>query len=288
MEISVPTPAPSSNADQIAYWNGGAGDAWTIFQKNLDAQVAPLGDRALDRLAPAAGETVLDIGCGCGQTTRELARRVGSHGAVTAVDISKPMLAVAAREAADAGLRNIHFVEADAQIHAFPPGAFDAAFSRFGVMFFADPVAAFANLRAALKPATGRIAFVCWRALAENPWMTVPVQAARGHLPPQPQPDPDAPGPFAFADRDRLERILAQAGYTDIAITPADDQVALGPLDEAVERSLYIGALARLLDEHPQARAPVPATLRDTLRPFATDGGVRLDAAVWIVGARRP
>jgi SAM-dependent methyltransferase len=276
------------NADQVTYWNATAGSTWAALQKRLDAQIGPLGDKALERLAPATGEHVLDVGCGCATTTLELARRVGPSGKVTAVDISQPMLEIARRSAQECRLDNVSFVQADAQTYPFDAGSYDAIFSRFGVMFFIDPVAAFKNLLAALKPGSGRLAFVCWRKLAENEWMATPLSAAMEHLPPQPRPDPHAPGPFAFADAERLKSILGQAGFADVAITPHDQKVELGMLDEAVEHSVRVGALSRLLNENPDAVDPVVETLRDTLREFAGDGIVRMGAGVWIVSARRP
>ena len=278
--------AASPNADQITYWNATAAETWVAFQQRLDAQLGPLGAKALEKLAPKSGETILDIGCGSGHTTRDLARRVGPSGHVVAVDISKPMLEVAAREAAAAHLRNIELIEADAQTYRFAPASFDALFSRFGIMFFIDPAAAFANLSKALKPGA-RLAFVCWRKLSENEWMHVPVRAGLQHLPPQPKPDPEAPGPYAFADAERVERILSQAGFAEIAIAPHDTTINLGTLDQAVEQAVRIGALGRLLNENMQAVDPVMETLRHTLSAYDSAEGVTLSAAVWIVSARR-
>src|ERR1700722_16858165 len=188
------------NAAQIAYWNETAGPSWVAMQDDLDRELRELGLAAMAALAPRAEERLIDIGCGCGATTLELARRVGPGGGVLGVDISAPMLGVARERAAAEGLAQAGFLPVD------------GAFSRFGVMFFEDPVAAFANIRAAVSP-RGRLAFVCWRALAENPWMTVPMAAILPLLPaPPPAQTPGAPGPFAFADRDRLFAILRDAG----------------------------------------------------------------------------
>jgi SAM-dependent methyltransferase len=275
------------NADQITYWNSRAGETWAAMQKRIDAQIDPLGLAAIERLAPADGEKILDIGCGCGTTSFELARRVGASGHVTAVDISKPMLDVARGGAKEAQAANITFLEADAQTYPFQPASFDVLFSRFGVMFFIDPVAAFKNLLAALKPGSGRLAFVCWRKLAENPWMATPLKAAMRHLPPQPPPDPLAPGPFAFADAGRVRRILTEAGFADVAVTPHDQRIELGMLDQAIEHCTRVGPLARLLAENPDAVDPVKDTLRDTLREAEANGIVRMDAGVWIISARR-
>ena len=278
----------SPNADQITYWNTRAGETWAAMQKRIDAQVGPLGLKGIEQLALSEGESVLDIGCGCGATTFELARRVGAPGQVTAVDISKPMLDVARRAANEAHVRNVTFLEADAQTRAFTPGSFDALFSRFGVMFFSDPVAAFKNLLAALKPESGRLAFVCWRPLKENPWMATPLKAAMQHLPPQPPADPLAPGPFAFADAERVKGILIQAGFRDVAIMAHDQEVELGTLQDAAEHCTRVGPLARLLAENPEVVAPVKETLRSTLRDYENHGAVKMDAGVWIVSARTP
>jgi len=277
----------SPNADQITYWNARAGNTWASMQKRLDAQIGAIGLRALDVLAPRAGECVIDIGCGCGTTSFEIARRVGPSGHVTAIDISQPMLEVARRDAEQNHVGNVSFLEADAQTYSFEPASYDALFSRFGVMFFADPVTAFKNLRAALKPQSGRLAFVCWRPLKENPWMAVPLKAAMQHLPPQEPADPLAPGPYAFADAERVKRILGQAGFGEIAATAHDQQVEMGRLDQAVEHCTRFGPLGRLLLEHPDAVAPVMQTLHKTLAEHISDGVVRMDSAVWIVTARR-
>jgi SAM-dependent methyltransferase len=275
------------NADQITYWNSRAGETWAAMQKRIDAQIDPLGLTAIERLAAAPGEQILDVGCGCGTTSVELARRVGASGHVTAIDISRPMLDVARRGAKEAQVTNVTFLEVDAQTYPFRAGSFDALFSRFGIMFFSDSVAAFRNLLAALKPGSGRLAFVCWRKLADNPWMATPLEAAMQHLPPQPPPDPFAPGPFAFADAGRVRRILTEAGFADVAVTPHDQKIELGMLEQAVEHCTRVGPLARLLAENPDAVAPVRDTLRHTLLEYVREGIVRMDAGVWIVSARR-
>jgi SAM-dependent methyltransferase len=207
----------SPNVQQIEYWNATAGETWAQFQELLDRQIEPLGLAAIDVLDPAKGEHIIDIGCGCGQTSLALAARVGSTGSVVGVDISEPMLAVARR----ARQASVVFRQLDAQTDDLGQGVFDAAFSRFGVMFFSDSVSAFANIRGSLKP-DGPLAFVCWRALAENPWMQAPLQAALPLLPPMAPPDPVAPGPFAFADASRVRSILSQAGFASVTISPFD------------------------------------------------------------------
>jgi SAM-dependent methyltransferase len=273
----------TENAEQIDYWNGPAADTWVAQQERLDRQLDPLGRAALRPLAPRPGEHVLDVGCGSGQTTLQLAAAVGPGGRVVGLDVSSQMLAAARRRNASA---HVAFGRADAQTHAFDQ-PFDAIYSRFGVMFFADPVAAFANLRRALKPG-GRMAFVCWRDEVANPIMTVPIAAAAKHLPPLPPPqDPDAPGPFALADSARLGRILEAAGFGAVAITPHDE--AIGGNDRAgtLELALHIGPLGRYLREHPERLAAVVGAVRTALEPFIVDGIARIPSATWIVTARR-
>jgi SAM-dependent methyltransferase len=231
---------------------------------------------------------LLDVGCGCGRTSLVLAERVAPGGEVTGLDISRPMLEVARERAADAHLPNVHFLEADAQTLALAPAAFDGVFSRFGVMFFADPTAAFRNLLIALKPG-GRLAFVCWRSLAENPWMTEPMAAAAERLPPGPPPlPPDAPGPFAFADSERVRRILTEAGFADVALTPVDAQIGGNSLEDSLTLALRVGPLGARLREAPEFRPKVADAVRDVLARHLRDGKVWMEGAVWIVTALRP
>lgn len=273
----------AANADQIAYWNAQAGETWAEQQDKLDRQLEPLGEAAMDALAPVAGEQLIDIGCGAGQTTMALASRVGLDGSVLGVDISVPLLGVARRRAE--GLSSVRFLEADAQTWPFEPA--HAVFSRFGVMFFADPAAAFANIHKALKPG-GRLAFVCWRPLAENEWMQLPMRAALPHVsvPPPVAGDPLAPGPFAFADPDRVRGILGGAGFWDIEITPRDFMIGGNPLDESVALAMKVGPLGALLRENPGQRDAVVDAVRAAMAEHLGPDGVRLPGAVWIVTAR--
>ena len=275
----------TANADQIAYWNNAAGETWAALQDRLDRQIEPLGLRAIEAGAPQPGERVLDIGCGCGQTSLELARRVGTAGRVLGVDISSPMLEVA-RKRAIAAAANVSFIEADAQTHAFPKGGFDLAVSRFGVMFFDDPTAAFRNIGAALRPG-GRLSFVCWRPMLENAWMATPLFAAMPLLPPLPPPDPAAPGPFAFADPERVRSILTGAGFEAVDIQPHDQPIGGNDLDQTVAMALKVGPLGAVLREHPHLRDGVVGAIRDALAPHVTPNGVMLPSATWIVTARR-
>jgi len=282
--------APEANAEQTRYWNEAAGPKWVSFQKVIDAQIGPLGHRAMDRAGIAPGERVVDVGCGCGDTTITLGGRVGPQGLVVGIDISAPMLARAVEAARAAGVANVRFENADAQTHRFPPAAFDVVYSRFGVMFFVDPVAAFTNLRAALRPG-GRLAFVCWQALAQNPWLFLPLKAAAQHLTLPPPPPPDAPGPFSFADPERVRGILSRAGYDRIVLEELRAALTVGgggTVDQAVRfLTEGVGPVSSALREaDPALRPAVAAAVRAAIAPFHTPEGVRMGSAAWIVTAR--
>lgn len=272
-----------ANAQQVAYWNESAGPTWAELQAPLDRQLAPLGRRAMSELDLGPGRRVLDIGCGAGDTTLSLAQ-TGAE--AVGIDISRPLLEIA--RSRSEGRADVTFLEGDAQTHAFPPGAFDAVFSRFGVMFFASPAAAFANIRQALKPG-GRLAFVCWRTPAENPIMSLPMQAALAHVdaPPAP-PEPGAPGPFAFADPERVRAILAAAGFKDVTVTPHDEAIGPGDLETTLALALRVGPLGALLRENPKKRDAVIASVRAALAPYDGPDGVKLGSATWIVTAVSP
>jgi len=276
----------AANAAQVAYWNETAGRTWADLQDRIDRQIRPLGLAAMERLAPASGEQVLDVGCGCGDTSLELARRVGPEGGVLGLDISAPMLEVARGRAEAAGARNLAFHEADAQTAALPGGS-DAVFSRFGVMFFADPTAAFANLRRALRPG-GRLGFVCWRPLAENLWMRLPAETAAGLVPPAPPPEPGAPGPFAFADPDRVRRILAEAGFTGIDLTPHDEAIGGLDLEGTVAMSFRVGPLGAILRERPDLAPLLRERVREAVSPWLRGDAVYMPSATWLVSAQNP
>jgi ubiquinone/menaquinone biosynthesis C-methylase UbiE len=276
-----------SNAEQIEYWNSKVGDTWARMQSRLDRAFTPVTAALLSVAAPQPGEDVLDIGCGTGETTLALAGAVGDDGAATGVDISDALLA-RARERADELLCDADFLNADAAIFDAEPG-FDLIISRFGVMFFDDPVAAFANLHRLAAPG-GRLVFACWQPPAENLWATLPMQALAALLPEQPAADPHAPGPFAFADPARVEAILASAGWQDIAFDDLPFEMVVGDGEDAiasaVQFNLRIGPAARLVrDAGPEAEAAAPAVLAAALAPYRTDNSVALPGAVWLVSA---
>jgi SAM-dependent methyltransferase len=274
----------TGNTAQVEYWNAAAGDTWASLQELLDRQIAPLGHEALRALSPVQGEHVIDLGCGCGATSVDLAARVAPEGRVVGVDISKPMLGVARRRPIPPGIVRPEFREVDAQAADLGRAIFDAAYSRFGVMFFSDPVAAFANIRASMKE-RGRLAFVCWRGLAENGWMREPLEAAGAVLPPPVPSDPTAPGPFAFADEGRLRSILADAGFGSVSVDPFDMRIGGGDVEETLNLTLRVGPLGAALREYPDLRLKVTEAVREVLARHTTAHGVLMPAAVWIVRA---
>jgi SAM-dependent methyltransferase len=279
------------NLDQANYWNGPSGGKWVVGQAQIDAALEPLGQLGLTIADPKPGETVIDIGCRCGATSLSLGAKVGPTGRVLGLDISAPMLALARDRAADQS--QISFECSDAGIFDLSNMAVDLVFSRFGVMFFRDPVKAFKNIRQALKPG-GRMVFVCWRPLVENLWMHVPLQSALTVMPaPAPSP-PFEPGPYAFADSGRVKSILTDSGFTDIRFDKGDLKLVLGPvgnLDEDFERAvdfaMTFGPLGRALAELDAAMIQqVRRAITQGLEPYRSVEGVKLPAAIWIVSAR--
>jgi len=277
----------TANTTQADYWNGGAGQTWVELKDLIDLELRPLGLEAQAALSPRPGERVLDIGCGSGETSLDLAAAVAPNGSVVGADISRLLLDLAAERAKGRGLA-VRFLAADAQVSDFGGEPFDAVFSRFGVMFFSDPGAAFANIRRSLKPG-GRLAFVCWRPFEENPLMKAPLDAAQALIPPLPPSDPLAPGPFAFADPERVRGILGGSGFTEVAIRSFDATVGGWTPDQALLVAQRLGPLGGMLRENPDLRPKVLAAVAGALERFTgPDGKVGMPAAVWIVTASAP
>jgi ubiquinone/menaquinone biosynthesis C-methylase UbiE len=279
------------NADQIAYWNGSGGQRWSDRHATQDVLLAPISRLLIDRVKARPGERILDVGCGCGSTSAAMAREVAPSGFVLGVDISAPMLTLA-RQLASKELSQqgpIDFVLADATVYPFDPASFDVLASRFGVMFFAEPTVSFAHMRRALRP-SGRVAFACWREPRDNPWMMAPLQAVYKHVPKLPQQAPDDPGPFAFASEERVNRILSEAGFVEVAMERCDlslDIAVGGGLDAAVRSALEIGPSSRALEgQPPQAREAAKQSVRDMLAPLVRGESVPLPGSIWIVTAR--
>lgn len=273
-----------ANTQQATLWNDGSGKAWVDLQPILDEVLAPFEHLLVDAGDPGKGGSVVDIGCGAGATTLAMARRVGSSGRCVGLDISEPLVALARKRASAEGAANAEFVAGDAQTYAFEPGRFDAVVSRFGVMFFDDPAAAFANIRRAVKPG-GRLAFFAWRSPAENDFMTTAARAAAPFLPPTPPPDPSAPGQFAFADNDKVRRVLEDSGWSSIDIEKADVwcRISDDDLMTYVTRLGPVGAALREVD--PATSEKILAALPPAFARFRKDGAVRFNAACWLVKA---
>ncbi len=291
--------AAPGNADQIDYWNGDVGQRWARNQDRMDEAFGPLTAVLIEQAAPRRGERAADIGCGCGDLSLLLADRLGAEGRVLAVDVSRPMLDRGrARQDARAGADRapIDWQEADAAAWPFPEGAFDLLVSRFGVMFFADPVQAFRNMRRALRPG-GRLVMLCWRPMADNAWVAAPRAAM---LPVVPAPDPappHAPGPFAFGDAARVGAILAGAGFTNVASTAvaaalnasAPGSTDTAALDDAVQFATEFGPASALLrDVDDTTRTRAVAAVRAALHGRAGGGRASLDVACWLFTAENP
>jgi SAM-dependent methyltransferase len=283
----------AERVDPVEYWET-SGPAWVRHADEIDAHARPYGEAGIDALAPAPGERLLDLGCGCAATTLELGRRVGPNGSIAGIDASPPMLELARQRAAEAGLGNVTFHHADvssASLVELAGGPADGAFSRFGVMFFLDPVAAFANVAAALRPG-GRVSLVVWQGVEANPWMLVPTLAAVGPLgSPWVPPGPDDPGPFSLADADHVRSTLGAAGFTDVGLAGFSSGASLraDALEEDAARLLQIGPMRGAWDEaDDDARSTAVAAVREAVQPYREGDAYRLPGAVWVVTASRP
>lgn len=278
--------ADDRNADQIAYWNGPGGRHWTDRQQLQDIVLAPVSEVLIARAAVKTGETVIDVGCGCGSTSFDLVKRVGAGGRVTGIDISEPMLN-RARELTLGGAP-VEFVLADATVYPFAPASTDLLFSRFGVMFFAQPSVSFANMRKALRPG-GRLAFACWRTPRDNPWMMLGLQEAYKHVPKLPEVKPEDPGPFAFASEERVHKILGEAGFSNIAMERVDLSLDIATgrgLEAAIESVLAIGPTSRALEGQPLDKiAAATQSIRTMLTAHLKGNSVPLGGSIWIVTA---
>lgn len=264
-------------------WDDTRSHNWIALQVPLERMLAPIGEQAIRALAPKPGETFLDVGCGCGHTSLALARAVGPDGSVTGADLSPSMLATGRSHAAAEGLSNLHFIEANAQTCDFGPAQFDGLFSRFGVMFFDDPIAAFSNLAKALKPG-GRLAFVCWRDRREVEWFEMPIQIASQYLP-APELPGTGPGAFSLANPERARSVLSAAGFTDIDLTPLDLKTGGGDIDEVLS-ILHIGFVGEHIKQFPDKADAAWDAVRRELEAYKTPDGVFIGTGTWIVTAR--
>lgn len=275
------------NSEQIDYWNGKAGDKWVLNAERLDALLAPFADEVLNTVALNAGERVLDVGCGAGALTLEVAHQVGDKGRAVGIDVSDPLLKLARERAAERDVA-ASFERADAAQFQHQT-VVDAIISRFGVMFFDDPIDAFSNIKNNLKP-KGRMTFACWQSLAVNDWARAPLDAALPLLlAPPASPPAGAPGPFALADKDRVAKVLSAADWRRIEIQPWQGRITLPGqnVDEAANFMVELGPVARLVADAGADRLKVHHMLSDMLVPhMMSDGRVSMPAAAWIVSAR--
>ena len=277
----------SPNADQIEHWNADEAQHWVVEQDRYDRQLAPFADALLSASPIGSGDRVLDVGCGCGTTTllaaRDAAEAVG-------VDISAPMLNQARARARAANVTNARFEQADAQTRVFEPASFDVAISRFGVMFFEDPVAAFSNVAHALRPG-GRLSFACWQELGRNDWLLVPGMAALQYVPLPDLGPPDAPGMFSLAAPDRVREVLGSAGFSDIEVADFQSSMLLaggGSVDETMDFLAATAIAAAMFEKaEPQDVERARVAIRDVLAAHHDGEGVRLGASAWVVTARR-
>ena len=272
-----------ANAQQIAQWNGCAGRGWVEAQESLDRMFEPFEDLLVEAVAARGAQRVLDIGCGTGSTTLAVARQLAGRGEAVGLDISEPMIALA-RARAERESNAPRFICADAQTHALEPASFDMIVSRFGTMFFDDPVRAFENLRRAAASG-GELKTIVWRSPAENAFMTAAERAAAPFFPGMPARRPDEPGQFAFADRDRVHAILEKSGWADIEIEPLDVECTL-PLPELMTYLSRLGPVGRMvqaLDERTRTR--VIEAVRTAFDPYVRGAEVRYMTACWVVSA---
>lgn len=274
------------NEEQRRRWDEEEGDHWVAEADHFDRMLGPYGDRVIAGLSPEPAEKVVDVGCGSGALALDVGARVGPQGHVLGLDLSGPMLSLARQRAGERGLGNVVFEKSDVQVHDFGAGGFDAVMSRFGVMFFDEPVVAFANLRSAMTPG-GRLAFVCWQEPLQNDWLMVPAAVMLEFVPMPEMPAPGAPGPFGLADADRTRSILGDAGWTDVEVEPveveqwvgADAATAIGFISQTQISKLFLG------ETDDATKDKVWEKVETKLAEYATDDGIRLPGRSWLVTA---
>ncbi|RLA38132.1 MAG: class I SAM-dependent methyltransferase [Gammaproteobacteria bacterium] len=278
------------NAGMAEFWNGKGGKNWVSHEARLEASLKPFGQQAMAAGAITGGQQILDIGFGCGDSTLEMAGKLGPKGQVHGVDISTAMVEAAEKKAAAKGVANVSFECADAQTKAFPADNYDLIFSRFGVMFFDDPIAAFKNIYTALKPG-GRLAFMCWAPRDQNAWVGLPLQVVAKHLRLPAPPAIDEPGPFSLSEEPRVSGILGAAGFADIAVELFKTSFVLGgDVDEALSFLMQLspsgGAINNAEADEP-TRARIALDMAELLKSYESDKGVCMNAAALLVTARK-
>lgn len=273
----------AADNEQAEYWNNEGGERWIRYLDHLERMLEGLSRHLVEAVDARPGEHVLDIGCGGGPTSAAYAQAVGTDGAVLGVDISRVILDVTRQRFT--ALPQLRFETADAASYPFTPDSFDVVASRFGVMFFPDPAAAFGNIHTGAK-AGSRLRFLCWRGIDENPWMGATAAAAFTVIPAPEKPAPGAPGPFSFADPERVREILTTAGFRDVSFEKVDEPITIGTVDHALDWLSNMGPAATPLAEASESdRAAAQAEMRKVLEAHDTMRGVTLPGAAWLVSA---
>ena len=277
------------NAKQKDFWSGKGGDYWVEKQSEMDIMLNPLGEKALAKLDLKSNSEVLDIGCGCGATTLEIAKRV-SEGTVTGLDISVPMLDKAESEASIQDIANVDFKVVDVQVDQLASEKYDYVYSRFGVMFFDDPYEAFKNIFSSIKEG-GELSFVCWQDPSLNPWQSLSVQVIRGYLD-MPSPPPRSPGPFAFHEKDYVKEILEKSGFSNISFDDNQEDITMfsgKSLQEASEDYLAINPVVTemLKDSPDDLKSEIVESLKEAFSEFHKGDGLVFPSATWVVSASK-
>ena len=279
--MSTPTPNPRG----AAFWNSTMGHAWVSQQAVISDVFTSVTSVSLAAAAAKPGEHVIDIGCGTGDTLMAFAKAIGPSGAALGVDVSVPMLEFARHRAAEAGLANVTCALADATTYAFEPRRANLVYSRFGMMFFDDPIKAFTNIRRGMKMG-GRLVFVCFRTMPESSWFRVPIEAARPHVPPQPPVDPLAPGMFSLAREERLRDILTEAGFREIALDATDVPIHGKDTTQSMAFLTNAGPLTALLENaSDEQRKRATDAVRSALAASIGADGRGLQVGLWLVSA---
>jgi len=283
----------SANSEAIEAWNTVLFDKFCRFRHLVTTGLGIHGDAVLARHPPRPGMRVLDIGCGFGDTTLVIAQRVGRQGQAVGVDAAPRFIEAATHEAAETGAQNAQFMVKDVQSDPLG-GPYDQAFSRFGTMFFANPVAALRNVRRALAPGA-KLAIVVWRRREDNPWLYLAEQRVRTLVPePEQHTEPTCgPGPFSMAGADTVSDILRGAGYADITLERSDADICIGQsLEEAVEFAMALGPAGEIMRlagvEAEKHKPEVIAALREVFSVYARPDGIIAPSSTWIVSARAP
>ena len=277
------------NIKQRQFWSGAGGDVWVNKQREMDIMLNPLGDRVIERLDLKSDAKIIDIGCGCGATTLEIAKKI-TQGEILGVDISEPMLDKATETAKEMSLSNISFEVKDVQVDVMPQNYFDVAFSRFGVMFFEDPFEAFKNIHSSLKK-DGLLSFVCWQNASLNPWQSLSIQVIKEFLD-LPAPAPKSPGPFAFEDKTYLEEILRESGFKGLEILDNQEDIVMfsgKSIREACEDYLTINPVVTemLKNSKPELTEEILEALVIKFSNFHQNDGLLFPSATWIVTAKK-